>query len=93
MARISSKFYRIEKNIGDGFISVIEFHTVVNGKMYIREHEELDGQERWRGKAKDIHDKETGNKIYKRYLSNGYKFTGVYVMDILGYKEKLQAGM
>ena len=40
MARRSSTFYRLEREIGDGYKSVIEFHTVVNGNLYLLRREE-----------------------------------------------------
>lgn len=89
MARRSSTFFRLEKNIGDGYKSIYEFHTVVNGNMYIREHEEKNGEERWLGTSKPIYSKEAGNNMYKRLLKSGYKFAGKYEMDILGYKMPL----
>ena len=86
--RKSSTFYRIEKPIGDGYKSVYEFHTVVNGNMYYREYEERpDGRNGFLGESHKT-TKEAGNRIYKRLIAEGYKFTGVYEMDIFGYKER-----
>lgn len=88
--RRSSTFYRLEKSIGDGYVSVFEFHTVVNGNMYIAEHEELpDGQLGWIG-SKKMTNKDSGNKKYLQLKAQGYKFAGRYEMDICGYKEKLK---
>lgn len=89
MARKSSTFYRLEKNIGDGYKSVFEFHTVVNGNMYYVEHEELpDGKTGWIGRDRRCN-KETGNKRYVELKNSGYTFAGVYEMDILGHKTKM----
>lgn len=88
--RKSSTFYRLEKNIGDGYKSVFEFHSVVNGNMYYVEHEEKEGHEMWHGKSQKISSKEVGNKIYKRMKADGYKFSGIYEMDICGYKTKIK---
>lgn len=89
MSRKSSTFYRIEKNIGDGFVSVFEFHTVVNGNRYIAEHEERNGRLGWINKNKSI-TKECGNKKYMDLLSQGYKLTGIYEMDVCGRKTKIK---
>ena len=86
MASKSSTFYRLEKEIGDGWKSVVEFHTVVNGNMYTAEHEERPGGALgWNGKPKNT-TKESGNKYYCKLKSNGYKFAGIWEMDILGVK-------
>lgn len=82
----SSTFFRVEKNIGDGFVSVYEFHTVINGNMYIAHHEEKDGSRRWMGRRMKTN-KELGNKRYKELLTDGYQFAGKYQMDIYGHKE------
>ena len=85
----SSTFYRLEKNIGNGYVSVYEFHTVVNGNKYIAKHEEFDGGRRgWIGRNQPV-TKEYGNKKYKDLLAIGYRFTGKYEMDIFGHKEPL----
>jgi len=86
----SSIFYRLEKSIGGGCVSVFEFHTVVNGNMYIAEHEEFDnGQLGWIG-SKEMTNKDSGNKKYLQLKAQGYKFAGRYEMDICGHKEKLK---
>lgn len=91
MAARSSTFYRLEKNIGDGFKSVYEFHTVVNGNMYYQQHEERrDGSTGWIDRHCHRCTKESGNKEYKRLLSIGYTFAGKFEMDILGHKEPLK---
>ena len=93
MARKSSEFYRLEKDLGNGFKSVIEFHQVVNGNRYcsvLEEHPSSlpDGHpnvlhlNEYRFTSKDA-----GNNAYKRYKAEGYKFVGVYEMDIFGYKK------
>lgn len=88
--RKSSTFYRIEKNIGDGYKSVYEFHTVVNGNMYYREHEERpDGSNGFLGENVKT-DKEHGNRLYKRLLADGYRFVGIGEMDICGYKTMIK---
>jgi hypothetical protein len=88
--RKSSIFYRLEKSIGDGYVSVFEFHTVINGNMYITEHEEFDnGQLGWIGPNK-MTNKDSGNKKYLRLKAQGYKFVGKYEMDIYGHKEVLK---
>lgn len=88
MARRSSTFYRLEKNIGDGYKLVFEFHTVVNGNTYIKAHEEKNGKECWLGKPKPC-SKEYGNKMYLRLRNEGYQFAGKYEMNILGEKTPL----
>ena len=90
--RKSSEFYRLEKSIGDGYLAVAEFHTVVNGNIYYVEHEENEsGRTTWIGKEHRIpgNNKEVGNKIYLKYKKDGYKFAGRYEMDIMGYKTKI----
>ena len=92
MARKSSTFYRLERDIGDGYKSVIEFHTVVNGNMYYKRHEErTDGGLGWiDSKTHYVRYKEDGNKEYKRFKSKGYTFAGIYEMDIYGHKTKIR---
>lgn len=92
MARKSSTFFRLEKNIGNGYKSVYEFHTVVNGNMYYCQHEEMpDGSTGWiEGKEHRVRTKEAGNKVYLRLRNNGYKFAGKYEMDIMGHKTPLE---
>ena len=90
MARKSSTFYRLERNIGDGYKQVYEFHTVVNGNVYIAEHEERpDGSTGYIGKNRRC-TKEAGNREYLSLKAAGYKFTGIYEMDILGHKTLLK---
>ena len=86
--RRSSTFYRLEKQ-RDGYVAVCEFHTVVNGNKYYIEHEENESGSGWQGEARYINTVEYGNKVYKRYKDRGYKFAGVYEMDIFGYKKLL----
>jgi len=90
--RRSSTFYRLEKEIGDGWKSVIEFHTVVgnNNKYYIEHEERPDGGTGYIGERRNAFDKEYGNKIYRRYKALGYKFAGIYEMDIYGKKVKIE---
>lgn len=86
MAAKSSTFYRLEKAIGDGYTSIVDFHTVVNGNTYYKEHEKLpSGRLGWIGNIK-MCSKESGNKYYKRLKSIGYKLTGIYEMDIFGHE-------
>lgn len=89
MARKSSEFYRLEKNLGDGFKSVYEFHKVIaNGNCYIAHYEERNGNKGWQGK--DLHcTKDSGNKYYKELKNNGFVFAGVYEMDTLGNRKKI----
>ena len=91
MARKSSTFFRLEKTIGDGYKSVYEFHTVVNGNMYYCQHEEYpDGSTGWiDGVTHTVRTREAGNKEYRRLLSIGYKFAGKYEMDILGQRKEI----
>lgn len=85
--RKSSTFFRIEKPIGDGYKSVYEFHSVVNGNFYYQEYEELpSGITGYIGKITKS-TKERGNKYYSQLLNDGYKFAGIYEMDIFGHKE------
>ena len=86
MAIKSSTFYRLEREIGGGWKSVVEFHTVVNGKTYTAEHEETsDGRTGWIGKPQYT-SKDKGNAYYLKLKSMGYKFAGIWDMDILGVK-------
>lgn len=89
--RRSSTFYRLEKPIGDGWLSVVEFHRVEgnNNKYYVEHEERPDGGTGYLGERRDCFDKEYGNKIYKRYKARGYKFAGTYEMDIYGVKTLL----
>lgn len=92
MARKSSTFFRLEKEIGDGYKRVVEFHTVVNGNIYIAEHEEMpSGRTGYISKDKRC-TPTSGNAEYARLKSEGYKFAGVWEMDILGHKTKVEEG-
>ena len=83
----SSEFRRLEKEIGDGYKSVIEFHIVVNGNRYYVEHEERpDGHDGWLGKRYMV-SKSESEELYNKLLNRGYVFTGLYEMDIFGRKE------
>ena len=90
MARRSSTFYGLEREIGDGYKSVIEFHTVVNGNLYLLKREERpDGSDGWSDKPRYTN-KEDGNKEYLRLKNKGYKFAGIYEKDIYGYKTRIK---
>ena len=92
MSRKSSTFYQLVKDIGDGYKSVYEFHTVVNGNLYYTEYELLpSGRTGWIGNPTRVYDKDKGNDFYKKLLSEGYKFSGIYEMDIMGAKHKINA--
>ena len=91
---LSSTFYKLEKSFADGLgYSVYEFHTVAgNGNMYIK-HCEEDINHNWRTNYGDIQKlgkgeaaKTFGNAEYKKLKSKGFKFAGVYKMDIFGQK-------
>jgi len=91
MARKSSEFYRLEKDLGDGYKSVVEFHQVVNGNRYCAVLEEQPSILGVRPNTLHLHEyrfssKDAGNKAYRDYKARGYKFVGVYEMDIFGYK-------
>ena len=88
MAAKSSNFYRLEKSLGNGCVDVYEFHSVVNGNMYIAHHEEYKGIHGHRYPDRNCA-KETGNERYRQLKALGYRFTGIYEMDIFGYKTKL----
>ena len=84
----SSECYRLERTDLDGYTNVIEFHTVVNGNTYVLVKEYLNGTHRYTGKPKFMNDKERGNNFYKKCLKEGYKFVGIFEMDVCGsYKE------
>lgn len=86
----SSTCFKLEKDLGDGFTSIIEFHTVVNGNTYVVEKEYLNGVYRNCTKEMYKNNKEGGNKFYKRCLMEGYKFIGKYEMDVCGNFTKLE---
>ena len=92
MARKSSTFYKLQKDIGDGYKSVWEFHTVVNGNMYCTEHEERpDGSLGWlSGKNTFFKTKAEGNERYQQLKKRDYTFAGIYEMDIFGKKTKIK---
>lgn len=87
----SSDFIRLEKTINTNygsFVDVYEFHTVVNGNLYIARHEETTAGGMMANYPVRDCTKETGNARYIQLKENGYKYTGRYQMDILGYKTK-----
>ena len=87
-SRKSSDFVRLVKDLGDGYLSVYEFHSVVNGTFYIAEHEEeRDGSYKWIGKS-EVVEKDKGNRFYLQLKAEGWKYGGKYEMDICGYKHK-----
>lgn len=92
--KLSSNFYRLVKKIDTNVNSVYEFHTVIRNKnKYINQYEEIIGEDGSIGlgyieKRKKIGNIDFGNKEYKRLKSLGYKFDGIYQMDIYGYKNK-----
>lgn len=91
--RLSSTFYKLERPFGDdsGYL-VYEFHTVVNGNMYIKQLEE-DVDHHWRNSIREIRlgrssdAKQAGNAMYEKLLAEGFRFAGKYKMDIFGVKE------
>lgn len=88
--RKSSTFYKIEKDIGDGWKRVYEFHTVVNGNMYYRDYEvRPDGSNGYLGVNQKT-TKENGNRLYKELLADGFKFVGIGEMDIYGSKTMIK---
>ena len=87
--RKSSELYRLERTDEDGYTTIIEFHTVVNGNTYVSIKEYLNGIHRSTSKPKFWNDKERGNNFYKKCLEEGYKFVGRFEMDVCGSYTKI----
>jgi len=93
MAAKSSTFYRLEKMLPIGKLQVYEFHTVVNGNLYYVSYVEDSNRHRSdRHEYRLYNDKEKGNKIYKQLKADGYQFAGIWEMDVLGHKKRIQEG-
>ena len=86
--RKSSDFYRFVRTDEFG-LEVYEMHRVVNGNRYQTYHEEgKDGSLGYIGKSSPLKDNERWDAFAKHLKDRGFKFDGIYEMDILGHKRK-----
>ena len=96
--RVTSSFFRLEKETDGGNFDVYEFCKANNGNMFIEHHEEIAGEEKrilgYIHKTiklgKSDAGKECGNKKYKELMEDGYIFTGVYECDMCGYAKRIR---
>jgi hypothetical protein len=94
--RLSSTFYRLVRKDEFGKYDVCDFNTVVNGNLYIQEHENAEIDENGYIINACYHDKikmttkEKGNARYEQLKSRGYKFIGMFEKDICGYERRIK---
>lgn len=92
--RLSSTFYRLIRKDEFGKYDVYDFHTVVNGNLFVQKHEnaEIDENGFIIGMCyhytRDMIKKDKGNAKYKELKSQGYKFIGIFEEDVCGYTRR-----
>lgn len=86
--RKSSDFYRFVRTDEFG-LEVYEMHMVVNGNRYYSYHEETpSGHLGYIGEERPLIDKDRWDACAKHIKDKGFKYDGMYEMDIYGKKRK-----
>jgi hypothetical protein len=93
--RLSNTFLRLIKKDEYGNYTVYDFHTAINGNMWVQMHERVILNELnekigdcCHGPIKKIMSRVTGNKQYTNLKSRGYKFAGTFEQDIFGVERR-----